>query len=292
MNQQDSDSLRKFAYDSLGHSIVFEDFSRIYGRKTITWRITVPGKSDYYLKRHEHRSHYLAEVRALEEWTQCLPDKPWWSVPEVLTTEDELGAVIITSLPGLILEETRVESSFRTKLFQLAGRFAELLHSSRIDLSSESASQTYTDETLDRYLLVAEPHIDSATLKWIDSVVRRSDAWEGLAIVPTHCDFSPRNWLFREGKALLGIIDWERSRPGYFVEDFQRMIQDHWLLEPQLKDAFFAGYGREPSELEWRQANQVVLINAVTGVPWSISHGDSEFEQRNREVIERLKSVL
>ncbi len=286
------DSLRKFAYDSLGHSIHIEDFSRRYGRKSITWRITAPGKPDYYLKRHEHRSHYLAEVRALDEWVQCLPDEPWWSVPSVLATADELGAVILTGLPGVILEETPIESSTRTKLFELAGKFANLLHSSRIDLSSISTSQTYTDENLDRYLLLAEPHIDSATLKWVDSVVRRSDTWEGLAIVPTHCDFSPRNWLVCEGRALLGIIDWERSRPGYYVEDFQRMIQDHWVLEPQLRDAFFTGYGREPSEPEWYQANQVVLINAVGGVTWSISHGDSEFEHRYRVVIERLKSVL
>ncbi len=244
------------------------------------------------MKRHEHRSHYLAEVRALDEWVQCLPDEPWWSAPSVLATADELGAVIVTGLPGLILEETPVESSTRAKLFELAGKFANLLHSSRIDLSSISTSQTYTDEKLDRYLLLAEPHIDIATLKWVDSVVRRSDAWEGLAIVPTHCDFSPRNWLACDGKALLGIIDWERSRPGYYVEDFQRMTQDHWVREPQLRDAFFTGYGREPSELERYQANQVVLINAVGGVTWSISHGDSEFEQLNRVVIERLKGVL
>jgi hypothetical protein len=90
----------------------------------------------------------------------------------------------------------------------------------------------------------------------------------------------------------LGIIDWERSRPGYFVEDFQRMIQNHWVDQPHLVDAFFTGYGRRPSEQEWRQANQVVLINAVAGVPWSVTHGDFEFEKRNREVVERLKSVF
>ena len=91
---------------------------------------------------------------------------------------------------------------------------------------------------------------------------------------------------------MLGIIDWERSRHGYYVEDFQRMVQDHSVLEPHLRDAFFSGYGREPSELEWRQANQVVLVNAVGGVPWAASHGDSKFERQNRAVIERLKEAL
>jgi hypothetical protein len=38
--------------------------------------------------------------------------------------------------------------------------------------------------------------------------------------------------------------------------------------------------------------NQVILINAVAAVPWTISHGDSEFERRNREVVGRLKSVF
>ena len=142
MSQQDLDSLREFAYDWLGHSIDIEDVSRTYGRKSVTWRITVPGEREYYLKRHERRSHYLAEVRALDEWVQRLPDEPWWSIPHVLTTADELGPVIITGLPGLILDETPFESSARTKLFELAGKFAILLHPSRIDLSSISTSRT------------------------------------------------------------------------------------------------------------------------------------------------------
>ena len=299
--------LLQFVYDLLGRSVDIKDLSRSYGRKSVTWRITDSDNREYYLKCHEHRSHYLAEVRALTEWVPYLHEEPWWFAPTVLATSDELGAVIITALPGLILEEAPVESSTRTRLFELAGKFANSLHSSGIDLSSTPTSQTYTGEELDRYLLAAEPHIDSATMRWVDSIVRSSDAWEGLAIVPVHCDFSPRNWLTLEGTAPegtapegtapegtapLGVIDWERSRPGYYVEDFQRMIQDHWVIEPHLRAAFFTGYGREPSELEWLQANQVVLINAVGGVPWSISHGDLEFEQRNRAVIESLKSLL
>ena len=135
------------------------------------------------------------------------------------------------------------------------------------------ASQRFTDEQLDLYLLEVEPHVDGPTLRWIDTIIRRSDAWEGLKIVPIHGDFSPRNWLASEGTAPLGVIDWEISRPGYFVEDFQRMMQDHWLNEPQLRDAFFTGYGRTPSDREWLQANQVLLIHAIISVPWAIDHG-------------------
>ena len=292
MNQQDYDLLREFVDDSLGRSTNIEDCSRSYGRRSVTWRITTPDKREYYLKRHEDYRHYLNEVRALTEWILHLPKAQWWSVPDVLAVSDELGAVIMTRLPGLVQEATLVKSIPRNDLFELAGRFAKLLHTSQIDLSSATTSRTYANERLDRYLLPAEPYIDKATLKWVDSIVRRSNTWEGLKVVPTHSDFSPRNWIVSEGKAALGIIDWERSLPGYFVEDFQRMIHDDWALEPQLRDAFFSGYGREPTEHEWYQANQVVLINAIGGVSWSISHGDLEFERLNRTVIERLKSLL
>ena len=143
MIQQEMDSLLRFACDALGDSIHIEDYSRSFGRKSTTWRITAPGEREYYLKRHEDRRHYFAEVRALDDWAGCLPDEPWWSVPEVISTSDELGAVIMTGLPGSVLEETPVQSSTRTKLFELAGSFANLLHSCQMDLSPISRSNTY-----------------------------------------------------------------------------------------------------------------------------------------------------
>jgi len=62
-------------------------------------------------------------------------------------------------------------------------------------------------------------------------------------------------------------------------------------LRARPEGRLFADYGREPSELEWHQVSQIVLINAIAGVPWGISHGDFEFQQRNRSVIEFLKRV-
>ena len=58
------------------------------------------------------------------------------------------------------------------------------------------------------------------------------------------------------------------------------------------KRRFFTGYGRTPSDREWLQANQVLLIHAIISVPWAIDHGDLEYERFNWVVIERLKKVL
>ncbi len=70
------------------------------------------------------------------------------------------------------------------------------------------------------------------------------------------------------------------------------MTQDHWVKAPNLRDAFSDGYGRTPTDAEWRQANQITLIGAVGGVAWSRTHGDERFERHNRVMIERLKMIL
>jgi hypothetical protein len=70
------------------------------------------------------------------------------------------------------------------------------------------------------------------------------------------------------------------------------MTHDHWLDAPQQRDVFFEGYGRTPTEAEWRQANQITLINAVGGVGRAISHGDEWFAGHNQRVIDRLKEIL
>ena len=35
------------------------------------------------------------------------------------------------------------------------------------------------------------------------------------------------------------------------------MTHDHWLDTPQQRDVFLEGYGRTPTEAEWRQATQI-----------------------------------
>ena len=95
---------------------------------------------------------------------------------QLYAASDQLGAMIMTALPGSILEESRADPSTREKSFELAGRFANSLHSSGIELPSMPASQRFTDEQLDLYLLEVEPHVDGPTLRWIDTIIRRSDA--------------------------------------------------------------------------------------------------------------------
>ena len=120
MIREDLEPLYQFIDESLGRSVVIKDFSRGYGRRSITWHIVDSDGGEYYLKRHEHRRHYQAEVRARTEWVPSLQDETWWAVPSVHAASDQLGAMIMPALPGSILEESRADPSTREKSFELA----------------------------------------------------------------------------------------------------------------------------------------------------------------------------
>ena len=285
-------ALKTFAERFVGPLDHIVDSSRQYGRRSVMWRLRARDGSQYYLKRPETIQHYYAEVRALQEWLPSLAETHWWRGPQVIASSDDLGVLIMTRLPGDILESVAVLPESEILAYRLAGRFASRLHSLKVDLSRESKVQDYSRPVLDRYLGLATGAVDDATLAWAESLFCAPGVWDGLALVPLHCDFSPRNWLVGSGDFAIGIIDWERSRPGFWVEDFQRMTHDHWHHRPGLRDAFFEGYGRLPAEREWRQANLVTLINAIGGVPWAASRGDTQFESYNRSLIETFRRTL
>lgn len=177
-------------------------------------------------------------------------------------------------------------------MHRLAGRVASEIHQLDVDPHEAGTARLYGPDMWDRNIEAAVPYLDKETLRWIERTAAQENLFDGLSLVPTHCDFSPRNWLIdRSGGGLsLGLIDWERARPGYWLEDAQRFVFDHWQTEPRLRDEYFAGYGRSPSATEERQLNLICLSNALATVSWATEHGDLEFADFGRQVLAKLKN--
>lgn len=290
----DNAPLIEMITDAVGSDVHIEDRSRQFGRRSITWQIEAADGSGFYLKRNEHRKHFGVEVLALRDWASKLAAAEWWRSPSLVAVDDDLGALIMTHLPGEPLDSTESTPAERAEMFRLAGKLAAMIHTLKVDASKAGPPRSYDRELLSFFLEKAEPYADQKTLQWIEEVCGAEDAYEGLAFVPTHSDFAPRNWLVdrSNGKISLGLIDWERARPGYWLEDMQRVAQDDWLKEPDLRTAFFDGYGRFPTEREERQLNLIVLMNATGTISWAAEHDDTEFATFGHRTIERLKSVL
>ena len=292
--QFDTDSLREFISLTLGRDYSIADRSRAFGRRSITWRIETADGAGYYLKRHENRPHYQAELVALTEWVPRLDRSNRWSAPEVVANSPELGALILTEVPGDILEEETVGIDVSIEMYRTAGWLAAQIHRLDVDPQDAGPPRLYDRDLFQLFIERASPYVDAETLHWVERVAARDDLFFGLPQVPTHSDYSPRNWLIQRSDSgiSLGLIDWERARPSYWPEDVQRMANDHWLRDPVLRHAFFEGYGRQPTTMEEQQIRLVCLANALGTVPWAIEHGDTTFAEFGRRSLNRLKSEL
>lgn len=288
------EELLAFATETLGRNLTVEDRSREFGRKSITLKFTVPGGEAFYLKRHEERRLYETESIAYTKWIPKLRGTAEWHIPELVANSPELGAMLMTEVPGEILDECDARLDDRLAMHRAAGRLAAQIHQLKVDPDEVGPARLYGEETWANNLERGAPYLDSETLRWIERVSAANDLFEGLPIVPTHSDFSPRNWLINKSGETIspGLIDWERARPGYWLEDAARLVFDHWLKVPELRIAFFDGYGQSPTSAEDRQLNLICLSNALATVSWATEHGDFEFAEFGTRVLGLLREEL
>lgn len=102
------------------------------------------------------------------------------------------------------------------------------------------------------------------------------------ALVPTHGDWQPRNWLWHEGRLL--VIDLGRFEPRPAQTDLARLAHQHWREHPDLEAAFVDGYGGDPRDpVTWRM---VRLREAVGTACYAFAVGDETFEAQGHAMID------
>ena len=108
-----------------------------------------------------------------------------------------------------------------------------------------------------------------------------------LSRVRCHRDYTPRNWLAREGGELV-VLDFEHARPDLGVADLERLWVGEWRREPALREAFLAGYGRDLTADEEETLRRVAALGGLTTVVWAREHADAAFEAHGWDVLRWL----
>jgi hypothetical protein len=88
------------------------------------------------------------------------------------------------------------------------------------------------------------------------------------------------------------VIDWERARWDLWGQDAQRMAYGDWHHKPHLREAYFEGYGREPTEGEALQLDTICLVTAIASISWAVRHNDASFVALSRAMIERIRAKI
>jgi tRNA A-37 threonylcarbamoyl transferase component Bud32 len=218
--------------------------------------------------------HIVRELEAHARWLA-----PWTSVGRapVLVHGDLDAKLLVTRwLPGhLVLGTTHAESA---ETYLQAGRLLALLHRQGAPLVDDTYEASENAKSL---AWLDKPHrIDAQTEARLRAEIA---SWPAppAALVPTHGDWQPRNWLVHEG--LVSVIDFGRAALRPAMSDLTRLTAQDFARDPLLQEAFLEGYGPDPREPEaWHR----FLVREAAGTAvWAHQVGDEAFEAQGHRMI-------
>ncbi|MET8879743.1 phosphotransferase [Streptomyces rubiginosohelvolus] len=101
---------------------------------------------------------------------------------------------------------------------------------------------------------------------------------------PSHLDFTSRNVLWSTD-AEAGVIDFETSRYEAVGRDFLRITQRTLYHRPDLRTAFYQGYGREPERAESELIRICTVDDAAAIVVTATARGQHAFATEARSIL-------
>jgi 8-oxo-dGTP diphosphatase len=248
------------------------------------WRLSSASGGCWYLKRHSSGRFHAREVAALRNWAPALgPGR----VPELAAADPEILVMVVTAVPGEPVLGLRLSTREEQQVHRQAGQMLGRLHESRLVPGAGEDASRLTSR-VDAHLDQAGGLLTPAQRAMVRDCASRL-AWLGPRVpaVASHGDFQPRNWLWDTASGRLGIIDWERAEPASAVRDLVRLEYGPWDGRPDLREDFFAGYGRALTLEEDETLSCYAILDALSGLRWGLANGDDEVVSRAWRTFER-----
>ncbi|MFF0559861.1 phosphotransferase [Streptomyces sp. NPDC004266] len=237
--------------------------------------------NEFFAKQHSERDRYTRELHAYLAWGTHLIGH----VPHVVSRQDATCTLLLTAVPGVRADTVTPGSPEEEQAHYEAGRVLGKLHHAT-SAPRTGAMGTELAQRLHDWIARA----DRAGL--ISAVERgrlshRADVLANTLMdsAVCHLDYQPRNWLLGE---TFGLCDFEHMRRDARIRDFARLEFRRWQAAPNLRTAFFAGYGQLLNDTEQRLLESFGAIEAVTALVRGHEQDDLALSSHGRTVLARL----
>ncbi|MCP5097090.1 MAG: aminoglycoside phosphotransferase family protein [Chloroflexi bacterium] len=288
----------------LGSVELMADHSKVHGdHESNTIRLRTP-MGFCYLKIHHTRAHWQNEVHAYENWAVAFGDFS----PRLIAVHDDMPlALIMTEIPGQIVENRTLNAEQETAVWQAAGAALAPLHQlksgDRFGLCSRDGSYIEThprdarEHVSQRFQqqideAVSEQLINADELATLNAAFTLIPAFTGERPTPCHRDYCTANWLVNSEGIWTGVIDFEFAYWDVRVADFSRDPHWNWIHRPDLIAAFWEGYGRFPTTNETQQLIIAHAEYALGAILWGHKHAFYGFEEEGRAALVHLQTLL
>ncbi|WP_345673556.1 phosphotransferase [Yinghuangia aomiensis] len=250
------------------------------GAASRVWEARAPNGAAVFAKVHSTPKFHRREVAAYESWVTLLGE----DTPRLLACDSALPGILVTPLPGVPVKFQPLPPGQDAEVHALAGALARRIHDTAICPAATASAlpSAYVLKHLGRARLT------DADLSRAQAVLVAA-AQVTLPMVPTHGDFQPRNWLYNNDSRVR-VIDFERAEPGASVRDFRLLVNGPWQERPDLREAFFDGYGRSLTTDEEIALAGWVVLDALDSAHWGAKDNDAEVLARGLAGLAQLRN--
>ena len=283
--------------------VVSEDSRAHPGQRASTLRLRT-SSGICYVKTHRDRSHWDSEVHGYEQWSPAFGD----FTPKLLAVRDEEPlALVISELPGKILDEVELSTVQACEVWRSAGRALATLHNTAIGEyfgpcrrdgvcagKPIDDAREYVLTDINNWLVRGRrgSYLNKDDLTIVAAANEWVPAFEGERPVACHRDYGPANWLVSSDGVWTGVIDFEFSYWDVRATDFARYPNWEWIDQPERIGAFFEGYGRSFTPREEQQRLVAQALYALGAIVWGMENAYYSFAREGRRALQTLKGRL
>jgi len=243
------------------------------------WRLSTADHGSVYLKVPARSERWANEVHAYEHWAPSLGDE----APRLIAVhEAPPHAMLLTELSGLAMNRAVLSKTQQLAAWQAAGAALARLHALPVGrwfgvawrdgkpqaMPPASDPVRLIGSTLESWLVraVEQDLLDNREIATARRALHQVEIFAGEHPVPCHGDYRPRNWFVTPAGEWSGVLDFEHARWDIRLHDIGLWWDYHGWEQPDLAQAFFAGYGRALGELDRAQLKVIRLIAALSRV--------------------------
>lgn len=248
-----------------------------------------------YVKISSSASNFEQEIAGYSYAERALAET---ERPRLLSTDDGLKALLSSPQPGGVMRGLPLEPADELNAHAEAGRLLRRWHdhSGAAPVEDRGVARERVTELADEAracLPSMSERLDAFQVSLLMAAANElPELAERNASVFCHGDFSTRNWLWDHSSMRLGVIDFEKSGPGYIVEDLVWLYGALWLTRPHLRTAFFHGYGRALSGHEERLLQLLTVRLVISYWHTGLAIGRNDLVERGRLGMDLLAKHL
>ncbi|MGW7312251.1 aminoglycoside phosphotransferase family protein [Streptomyces sp. NPDC054865] len=264
---------------------------RSWPRSTsLVWCVSAAGQ-DAYVKISPSDLDFEREVAGYAFTAAHLSET---EAPRLLACDAGLRAILSTPLPGRVVRDLPLEAGTELRLYEDAGRLLRRWHdASEPGMGADRAAvrsdmEAKAHEAADCLEEVGS-HLAADRLALVEAASKElSGLAEQLPLVYRHGDYETRNWLYDQATGRHGLIDFAMAAHGVAASEFVWLCGAVWSVRPELREAYFTGYGRPLTAEEDRLLQLLTVRLGVSYLRNGLAKDRDELVARGHLVLDRM----